>query len=179
MSDIDVDAFLEHYGVKGMKWGVRRARTPGVSRRVDRDAAKDAREFVNAKQYYGQGAGNRRKLINKTVEQKSSTTPGYKKAFDNHVKNQDWAKASTKAVKDRTKTDRRDRNKKRAGAIARNITGEWGTQAAFVALASTGIAFVNSEKGRAIMNDVTTKVQNSQAQKAGAAYLSDYFKRNG
>lgn len=26
MSDISVDSFLEHYGVKGMKWGVRRSR---------------------------------------------------------------------------------------------------------------------------------------------------------
>ena len=42
---------LMHYGVKGMKWGVRRR------------ARHDAKEFTQAKMYYGDGAGNRRKLI--------------------------------------------------------------------------------------------------------------------
>ena len=42
---------LMHYGVKGMKWGVRRR------------ARRDAKEFTQAKMYYGEGAGNRRKLI--------------------------------------------------------------------------------------------------------------------
>ena len=37
--DARVDEFLAHYGVKGMKWGVRRA------------ARKDANEFAAAKMY--------------------------------------------------------------------------------------------------------------------------------
>ena len=41
---------LMHYGVKGMKWGVRRR------------ARRDAKEFTQAKMYYGEGAGNRRKI---------------------------------------------------------------------------------------------------------------------
>lgn len=32
------DDFLDHSGVKDMKWGVRKQRTPGVSRKTDRDA---------------------------------------------------------------------------------------------------------------------------------------------
>lgn len=47
---------LMHYGVKGMKWGVRRR------------ARRDAKEFTQAKMYYGEGAGNRRKLIKATVK---------------------------------------------------------------------------------------------------------------
>lgn len=35
-----------HYGVKGMKWGVRR------------EAKRDARESVRAQMSYGEGAGN-------------------------------------------------------------------------------------------------------------------------
>lgn len=47
---------LMHYGVKGMKWGGRRR------------ARRDAKEFTQAKMYYGEGAGNRRKLIKATVK---------------------------------------------------------------------------------------------------------------
>ena len=47
---------LMHYGVKGMKWGVRRR------------AHRDAKEYTQAKMYYGEGAGNRRKLIKATVK---------------------------------------------------------------------------------------------------------------
>ena len=80
-------AFLEHYGVKGQRWGHRKDSTPGVSRKTDREAKKDAEEFARAKLFYGQGAGTRRKLIKATVEAKSKRDPSYAKAFDNHLGN--------------------------------------------------------------------------------------------
>ena len=64
---------LMHYGVKGMKWGVRRR------------ARRDAKEFTQAKMYYGEGAGNRRKLIKATVKARSKD-PFYKSEFDKAVK---------------------------------------------------------------------------------------------
>ncbi len=75
-NDQDVEAFLEHFGVKGMKWGSRSNQRPdGVSRSTNRNATKDAKEFARAKQFYGVGAGTRRKHIKSTVEAKKKGTP--------------------------------------------------------------------------------------------------------
>lgn len=172
---------LEHYGVKGMRWGVRKDRTSGVSRKVDRDAAKDAKEFEEARLFYGKGAGTRRKLIKAKVERKSSVVEGYKEAFDNHLSKQDSNKAADKAVTTRKRQDRSERNKQRAGAVARRLTGEFGTQAAFVAIAAGGIAYLNSPSGKRTMSKLMNTIGdtvNAQKQKRGADYLADYFKRN-
>ena len=67
-----------HYGVKGMKWGVRR------------EAKRDAKEAARAKMSYGEGAGNRRKLINESVKAKSKKDPNYKKAFDYYYESKTW-----------------------------------------------------------------------------------------
>lgn len=96
---------LLHYGVKGMKWGVHRDRPDGVSRKTNREAAKDAKEFARAKQFYGEGAGTRRKLIKAKVEGKSKNDPSYKKAFDTHLSNQDTSKHASKAQSERKRKD--------------------------------------------------------------------------
>lgn len=70
---------LYNYGVKGMRWGVRRR------------ATKDAKEFARAKMFYGEGAGTRRKLIKATVEERSKD-PQYKKAFDEALSKQNMSK---------------------------------------------------------------------------------------
>jgi hypothetical protein len=95
-----VNGELVHYGVKGMKWGIRKSRPNGVSRSINRDAAKDAKEFARAKMFYGEGAGTRRKLIKAKVEGKSKN-PAYKKAFDAHLSNQDMSKHADKAKGER------------------------------------------------------------------------------
>ena len=176
------EEWLAHYGVKGMRWGVRNDKRSGVSRKVDRDAAKDAKETTRAKLYYGDGAGTRRKLIKATVEGKRKKDPeGYGKAFDRHLAEQDLSKHSSKAKSERKRTDRKEKASKRAGAIARQITGEWGTQAAFVALIAGGGAWLNSPKGRQFLNQTKRQMENKidiQKTKRGADYLSDYFQRN-
>lgn len=96
---------LKHYGVKGMHWGVRKARPNGVSRSMDREARKDAKEFARAKQFYGEGAGTRRKLIKARVEGKAKKNPAYQRAFDAHLANQDSSKHAAKAQSERKRKD--------------------------------------------------------------------------
>lgn len=102
---------LAHYGVKGMKWGVRRSDPSGVSRKTNREARKDAEEFARAKMFYGEGAGTRRKLIKAKIEAKSKKDPNYKKAFDQHLSSQDMGKHAEKARGER----KRKNIKKSAG----------------------------------------------------------------
>lgn len=171
-----MDSYLEHYGVKGMRWGVRKDATPGVSRKTDKAAKKDAQEFARAKMYYGDGAGTRRKLINKSVEAKRSKDPQYAKAFDNHLSKQDYSIHATKAQKERTSTDRKTRNKQRVGAVARRVTGERGTQAALVGLALGGAAFMRSPKAQAFVKKSYKSAEAVYKQKRGAAALNKIFK---
>lgn len=123
MSAINYDDVLIHHGVKGMKWGVRKDRGPeGVSRKTNRQASKDAKEFTSAKMYFGEGAGTRRKLIKATVTQKSKD-PSYKKAFDYHVNKTDMAKRAEQARGKRKRTDVVKGTAKTARGIGHLIRG--------------------------------------------------------
>lgn len=107
------DYELIHFGVKGMKWGVRRPvgsngrverRPEGVTRSTNRAAKKDANEFAKAKMFYGEGAGTRRKLIKAKVNQRSQSEE-YKKAFDFHLDKQDMGKRADQARGERKRKD--------------------------------------------------------------------------
>lgn len=154
---IEEDVYLEHYGKKGMRWGVRN-RSAGVSRKIDRQAKKDVEEFARAKAFYGDGAGIRRKLIKQTVEGKAKRIPGYQKAFDQHLGNQDTSRHAVKAVAERKRKDRKDTIKKSGGLLARNFTGEMGNKAAFTAVAIAGATYLKSPHGQAMMRNAGKKV---------------------
>lgn len=178
MNDEATD-FLEHFGIKGMHWGVRKSALPGVSHKTNKDARKDAEEFARAKLFYGKGAGTRRKLIKNTVEAKAKKDPSYKKAFDHHLENQDLSVHATKARTERGRVDRRERGRQRAGYVARRLTGEMGTQAAFTAAAIAGAAFLNSGRGRAMLQQGMTTVRSQAARhrmSEGARQVDDIFR---
>lgn len=82
------DYHLAHFGIKGMHWGVRRYQPYGeggyVPRKTKKRARKDAKEYARAQMFYGEGAGNRRKLIKATVKQRSKD-PVYKAEFEKYL----------------------------------------------------------------------------------------------
>lgn len=174
----EVANFLEHFGVKGMKWGQRKSRSGGVSRKTDREAQKDAKEFARAKLFYGKGAGTRRKLIKATVEAKSKRDPSYAKAFDKHLNNQDLSIHASKARSERSRKDKRESARQTTGAVARRVTGEMGTKAAFVALAAGGAAYMRSPKAQAAMKNGISKVRTSQQTRRAQKFARDFLKKN-
>lgn len=165
--DSNTDEFLEHFGVKGMRWGVRRDDLSGVSRKTNKEARKDAEESARAKMYFGKGAGTRRKLINKTVEAKKGRDSDYARAFDHHFARQDLSEHASGARTERARTDRKERTRQRAGYVARSVTGEAGTQAAFAAVVIGGAAFLNSQRGRAMMGQAASFVRDQASTARG------------
>lgn len=134
--DDEVDEFLAHFGVKGMRWGVRKDAAPGVRASTNRDAKKDANEFARAKMFYGEGAGTRRKLIKATVESKAKKDPDYKKAFDHHINNQDLGQRASQARSERRRKDVVSKTGKTARGAYRSLTGGFGS----VSMASAAVA---------------------------------------
>lgn len=125
---LDID-YISHHGVKGMHWGVRRyqnsdgsytalgkkRRSEGIStsneklsridKKYDRLAKKDAKEFARAKMSTGEGAGNRRKLIKATVEQRRKENAHYNDVFDSYLDEQDMSKHAKAAKRERAAKD--------------------------------------------------------------------------
>lgn len=126
---LDEDTLI-HFGVKGMKWGVRKDDHPGASRKTNHEARKDATEFARAKMFYGEGAGTRRKLIKASVEAKAKKDPTYKEAFDHHLSNQDLSTHAEKARSERRRKDTKASVGKNVRAVNRAVNGPFASGAA-------------------------------------------------
>jgi hypothetical protein len=172
----DVDDFLAHYGVKGMRWGQRKADIPGVSRRTSREAKKDATEFAKAKMFFGEGAGTRRKLIKATVESKAKKDPSYKKAFDHHLANQDLGKRASQARGERKRKDTQKTVAKTARGV-KNLalkTGAPVTIGAVAVYAAAKNPVVRSVVTNASKTAYST-IKNSNVVNNGADFVKNLF----
>ena len=173
----DVDDFLMHFGVKGMKWGVRKDSIPGVSARTSREAKKDANEFAKAKMFFGEGAGTRRKLIKAQVESKSAKDPSYKKAFDHHLGNQDLGKRASQARGERKRKDVAKTTAKTARGV-KNLVLQTGAPVTLGALAVYG-AWKNPAVRSFVTNTGKTAysaAKNSDLTKAGVEFVKNLRK---
>lgn len=172
----NVDDFLAHYGVKGMRWGQRKAAIPGVSPKTSREARKDATEFAKAKMFYGEGAGTRRKLIKAKVEAKAGKDPNYKKAFDHHLANQDMGKRAEGARSERRRKDVVKGTAKTARGVKNLVLGT-GAPVALSALAVYG-AWKNPAVRSVVTNAGKTAysaVKNSGLVDKGAEFVKKTF----
>lgn len=153
---------LYHYGVKGMKWGVRKTQN---------QAKKDAKEFARAKMFYGEGAGTRRKLIKSTVEERSKD-PVYKKAFDDALSQQDMAKHAQKAKSERHRKDAIDQAKKTGRGIVNLATGHPERLGAGLAVLAAGVTIAHKtgvdriivENAKKTFNQVQNDIRTAQAR---------------
>lgn len=96
--------YLAHYGKIGMRWGHRTAQDRN-ERHTARLASKDAKRYADAKMFYGETAGTRRKLLKAELDKKKSRMPGYEDAFNKALENVDYAKSAKKAVVERKTKD--------------------------------------------------------------------------
>lgn len=179
---MDVDDFIAHIGVKGMKWGVRKTDLPGVSRKVNKEASKDAAEFARAKMFFGDGAGTRRKLIKASVESKSKKDPDYKKAFDHHLDQQDLGKHASKARSERKRKDVTGSTAKTARGVHRQLNGGgFGNVSlasaliatAYVGARRTGVDKIIYEAAKQKITQTNTSVKNKKGEKDTKKWLKD------
>ena len=122
---------LYHYGVKGMKWGVRK-NSDRTSISTKHKAKKDAKEYARAKMYYGEGAGNRRKLIKATVDERSKD-PKYKAEFDKNLAKQDMSKHASAAKRERVAKTTVSKTTKTARGLVHAAMGNIGRASATAA----------------------------------------------
>jgi hypothetical protein len=168
------DEALAHYGVKGMKWGVRKDNLPGVSARTNREARKDAKEYARAKMFYGEGAGTRRKLINKSVEAKAKRDPAYKKAFDHHLDKQDLSTHASKARSERRRKDTKAKVGRGVRGTRHILNGNSQYASAVTSLVVGGALYAHKAGiDKTIMN--AAKTAYSDVKKAGKSRKTTQF----
>ncbi len=185
---------LSHFGIKGQKWGIRRYQNPdgtltpaGKARYgtdTERMAAKDAQRHSDAKAAYGEGAGVRRKLLDKELNQKKKNKE-YAKAYDEAYKHVDVAKSLKRAeslnkhsgtfVKGRDLTDRGFSHGKNAAKAIASAAGGMMLQAAVNSVfLPPGKSFVKTlTMGIAAFNAGATV-----AKAAKDSYSYEYYQRN-
>lgn len=168
---------LYHFGVKGMKWGVRRA-----ERNTRKQARKDAQETARSKMYYGEGAGVRRRNINSVVKQRSKD-PTYKKAFDEEYSKQDMGKARRDAERQRKTTDRVEPVKTGIGRGMKKAVRAGTKAVTFAATTAAGVAtsyyISHPDEAKQMVNSIAQKASNAINRARNVARGAQFLRKMG
>lgn len=173
MSDICLSE-LAHFGVKGMRWGQKKAEVhpdiADVPEKTRKDASNDAEEFTRAKLFFGEGAGTRRKLIKAQVEEKKKD-PQYAKAFDHFVKQTDLGQRAVQAKKERKHTNRKTATKKTAKGVGHVLRGnsQYANTAAVVGVGAASYLYKRHAQQSDDIEDAMT-----QTADVGADFLEHF-----
>ena len=152
--------------------GRRRAKESGSDSKspsfsTKRLAKKDAKEYATAKMYYGEGAGNRRKLIKNTVEQRRKDRPGYSEEFDRRLSNTNWDKTVKKARSQRARNTTISKAAQTGRGIVHALNGNtmYASAAAltvvggYKVMKNTGMDKVVAYNAKRILNDLRGKMR--------------------
>ena len=186
--------YLQHYGIKGQKWGIRRYQnedgtlTPAGKARygtdIERTAAKDAQRLSDAKAAYGEGSGVRRRLLNKEINEKLKNKE-YRKAYQEAEKHVDVNRSLKRAerlhkkqgifVKGRSLTDR-------GHSVSNTILSSLGSSLLTGAMSAAG-SYMSYKSGDKVMAGLIATVGGVSVASiigkgASDAYKINYYERN-
>ena len=130
------------------------------TKRLQKDAKKDAEDMARAKAYYGEGAGNRRKQIRNRISERMKD-PDYKAEYEKQLAAQDMSKHQKAANRERHMQDAKNAVARTGRGIKNLILGVGGASMAAVALYSaaklTGADKKIAEFGKKAVNDIMDK----------------------
>lgn len=131
---------------------------------VQREALRDASEFARAQVFYGEGAGNRRKLIKAAVAAKASRSPAYQQAFEYALTVQDMAAHVQKARKERRRRDFTHAfNKNTRNAMAGRYTG---INMAIIVLGGAAYYAHHTGYDKKLYGSIKTKIDGQKRRRA-------------
>lgn len=136
---------------------------------IKTQAKKDAVEYARAQMYFGDGAGNRRKLISASVAANIERYPQYHVLFNRYLAQQNMAEHARLARRERRRADTLHAINKNVKAAAAGNYG--GVNAAVLILAAagyyahqTGYDKKVAEKMKLKYRSIKTKINNKRAK---------------
>lgn len=132
------------------------------TKRLQKDAKKDAEDMARAKAYYGEGAGNRRKQIRNRISERMKD-PDYKAEYEKQLAAQDMSKHQKAANRERHVQDAKNKASEIGNGLKNLLLGAGTTSLAAVAIYSiakrTGADKKIAELGKKAFSDIVDKVK--------------------
>ena len=199
----DADCLI-HYGVPHQKWGERRYQNYNGTlteegkrhygyydkgngekdmKRLQKDAANDAREYARAKAYYGQGAGIRRKMIKNLISERMKDDD-YKQEFERLLAGQDMSQHQKAANRERKVQDTKNAIGKTARGVKNLMLGVGSASLTAIAIYNvakmTGAGNKIAQYGKQSLSSVFNAVKGiAQKIRPVARSASRYVTQNG